>query len=256
MADLDSARTLDPTPHRRQQAREQGRVAQSQELVSAAMLLGGLIALIFAGGPLVEFLARLVSGQLGGRAWLTLDADFVVAQWGLLVSGLASVLLPMIGLLALIAVGLNLLQTGFLFLPSRVFPDFSRANPQNGLARMFSLSSTVRMAHGLAKAAIIGGVAWQSWYCRREELLSLSGLELPRLASFLWQISLGTCLKIGAALLVLSILDYLYQRWKFERNLRMTPQEVRDELRNLEGNPSVARRRRQVDGIAPASRVP
>jgi flagellar biosynthetic protein FlhB len=256
MADLDSTRTLAPTPYRRQQAREQGRVAQSQELVSAAMLLGGLIALIFTGGPLVEFLARLVAGQLGGRAWLTLDADFAVEQWGLLVRGLAPVLLPMIGLLALIAVGLHLLQTGFLFLPSRVFPDFSRANPRNGLSRMFSLSSTVRMTHGLAKAAIIGGIAWQSWYSRREELLSLSRLELPRLASFLWQISLETCLKIAAALLVLSILDYLYQRWKFERDLRMTPQEVRDELRNLEGNASGAWSRRQVDGIAPATRVP
>src|SRR5437016_862577 len=115
MAELSAEKTHDATPYRRQQAREQGHVAHSQELVSAALLLAGLALLIFAGGSLLEFLMRLLAGQLGGDVWLNVDVDFITAQWGMLVRGLATVLLPIVGLLLLLVVGLHLLQTGFLF---------------------------------------------------------------------------------------------------------------------------------------------
>jgi len=255
MSESDSERTLDPTPHRRQQAREQGQVALSQELVSAALLLVGLATMTFAGRSLVDALARLLAGQLGGEASLRLDPNSVAADWNRVVGSLATVLLPVLGLMALVAIGLNLLQTRFLVLPSRVLPDFSRVNPLAGLSRMFSAASAARLMQGILKLALIGAVAWMSWNSQKDDLANLARLDLPELALYLWQFFAGACLKIATALLVLAILDYLYIRWKFERDLRMTPQEVRDEMRNLEGDSPVTRRRRQIGRTGPTARV-
>jgi len=104
----------------------------------------------------------------------------------------------------------------------------------------------VRLAFGLFKIAVIAAVALA---CVRNELptiLGLAGLGLLEIAVYLGQVLLWTSLKIGLALLVLAILDYGYQYWQHEQDLRMTPQEVREEMRNLEGDPQVVARRRAV----------
>jgi flagellar biosynthetic protein FlhB len=83
-------------------------------------------------------------------------------------------------------------------------------------------------------------------YHRRDEILGLAALDLPQIAAFVADITLWTSLKIALALVALAILDYGYQRWKYEQDLRMTPQEVREEMKNLQGDPQVMARRRQV----------
>jgi flagellar biosynthesis protein FlhB len=89
-------------------------------------------------------------------------------------------------------------------------------------------------------------VAFWSLYHRREEILAVAGMDLAQIAAFIVDITLWTSLKIGIALAVLAALDYGYQRWKQEQDLRMTHQEVREEMRNLQGDPQVIARRRQV----------
>jgi flagellar biosynthetic protein FlhB len=99
---------------------------------------------------------------------------------------------------------------------------------------------------GLFKVLIVSLVAFWSLYHRRDEILGVSALDLPQIAAFVVDITLWTSLKIGIALLILAALDYGYQRWKHEQDLRMTPQEVREEMKNLQGDPQVIARRRQV----------
>ncbi len=251
MAADDGEKTQDPTPHRRREMRERGQVAQSHDLTSAAVLLGGLIVLVFTGTALVEYLVGLLVGNLSGQAWMgTLGADpagasgSIINQWQALVAGLAKVLLPVLGLILLLAVGVNTLQTGFLFMPGRVLPDLSRINPVAGLGRIISARGTARMAFGLVKVLAIAAVAGASLYARREEIISLSGMGLPGIAAFAWDVCLWTCVKIGFTLVALAIVDYGFERWKLERNARMTPQEVREEQRTTQGDPQVVARRR------------
>jgi flagellar biosynthetic protein FlhB len=248
MADNDLDRTQDPTPHRRQQMRAAGRVAQSQDLSSAVLLLGGLAALVLTGGALLDYLAAFLAGCLGGQGWSAWigprGADVTAHQWSVLVGGLSRVLLPVLALLAILAVGVNTLQTGFLFLPGRVVPDFSRVSPIAGWRRLFSRASAGRLGLGAVKVAAIATVAGLSLYGRREEIVSIAGLDLPRVALFAWEICLWTCVKIGLTLAALAIVDYGFARWKLERDMRMTPQEVREEMRLLQGDPQLAARRR------------
>jgi flagellar biosynthesis protein FlhB len=93
---------------------------------------------------------------------------------------------------------------------------------------------------------VVSGVAIAVIYMRWDEVLRASGLEIPQLAKFLVSISTSTVLWIGMALLILAILDYGVQRWKYEQDLKMTHQEVREEMKNLQGDPQIIARRRAI----------
>ncbi|MEN6404914.1 MAG: EscU/YscU/HrcU family type III secretion system export apparatus switch protein [Thermoguttaceae bacterium] len=246
MAEYAGEKTLDPTPHRRQQARREGHVAKSQELGSAAVLLAGIALLMVLGGGLAGFLADYCRTQLGGEPCLSISAEGVVDQWNATLWSLGRWMAPILGLLFLTGVAIHVLQVGFLFLPQRLGFDPTRLDPIRGLQRIFSGANLVRLGMGLLKLAILLGVASVVLYGQREEILSLSSLAPAPLAQQVTHILLNTALKLGAALLVLALLDYAYQWWRHEQDLKMTPQELREELQNLEGNPQVLARRKQM----------
>ena len=141
---------------------------------------------------------------------------------------------------------MNVLQIGFLFLPQRLAVDFARLDPLQGLRRIFSGGSMVHLGFGIVKLLVVLGVSCVAIYGQRTAMLELSGLAPAGIAVQMGQILFFITLKIGAALLVLAILDYAYQWWRHQQDLKMTPQELREELRNLEGNPHMIARRKQV----------
>ena len=255
MPEQNGDKTQDPTPHRRQQAREQGQVARSQDLGSALLLLAALLTLLMLGPALIEFFGRFATRQLGGEAWLSADRDFAVAQWISTVSMLAKYVLPILGLVMLAGIGSNLMQVGFLFLPEKVAFDLTRIDPIKGLGRMFSLSNGVHLVFGIFKIAIIAVVAYLCVLSERDKILGMSGQNAAQIAVLMLQIMLWTAMKIAGALVVLAVLDYGFQWWKHEQDLKMTPQEIREELKNLEGNPQIIARRRQVQRQLAMNRV-
>ena len=252
MADTSYDKTIAPTPRRRQQAREEGQVAHSHELASAGLLIVGIAVLLVLGGKAVVFFAQLAQRQLGGESWLSSGADatsvdFVVHQWRTLTLELIQVMAPILGVLLLAAVAVHVFQTGFLVAAaSDWFLIWSRISPVAGLGRIFSATNGVRLALGFAKLGVVSLVAFWSLYSQRDEILRLPALEPQQIAAAVAEITLWTSLKIALALGVLAVLDYGYQRWKFEQDLRMTPQELREELRNLQGDPQMLARRRNL----------
>jgi flagellar biosynthesis protein FlhB len=255
MAEEGGEKTQEATPHHRQQAQEEGRYVQSTDLNSAALLLTSLVTLLFAGGGLLEFLGRLFFDQLGGGAWLRIDPKLFADRWTALLSGLAPVVLPLMGIVLATAVGLHLFQNGFTFLPEKVVPDFSRINPLAGFGRLFSMRSGARLLFGVLKMTVVLAVAAFALYKHRHTVLSLTGLAVPEIGSFAFEVCVWTGIKISLALLLLAILDYAFQWWQFERDLRMTPQEMREEMRNLHGDPQVLARRRAVQRQLAVSRL-
>lgn len=246
MAEDNGEKSQDPTPHRRQKAREEGHVAKSQDLASAALLLAGMTALLMSGAGMVDFLGRYTHRQLGGEAWLRADLDFAMVQWNETIGELARYLLPILGVLLLAAIVVDMAQVGFLFLPQKLAPDLTRLDPLKGLGRIFSLPSAIRLAFGIFKILVVGAVAFAALYGQRDTILALTGLALSESTVYLTDILIWTTIKIAAALLVLAILDYGFQRWKHEQDLKMTTQELREEMKNLEGDPQIAARRRMV----------
>lgn len=246
MAEHFGDKSQEPTPYRREQARREGHVAKSQDLASAVLLIGALLGLLYFGGAVVEFLGGLAQTHLGGDSWKTFDRAAAVAEWHVVMWGLGRVLLPLFALMLAVAVLGNVLQMGLHFLPQKLAPDLSRVDPIKGFSRLFSLSNGVRLGFGVFKILVVAGVAFWSVWSERQAILSSSVLEVPQIAVFVAQVTLWTCLKIGLALLVLALFDYGYQRWKHEQDLRMTPQEVREEMKRLQGDPQILSRRRAV----------
>src|SRR5438067_1905754 len=116
MPEQDGDKTQDPTPHRRQEAREQGEIARSQDLAAAVVLVAGLALLFAWWNVLIEFLGGFTMRQLGGDAWLRTDPTTVVAQCRGLLAEAARPMVPFLGLLFISAVAANVMQFGLLFI--------------------------------------------------------------------------------------------------------------------------------------------
>lgn len=246
MADQDGDKTQDPTPHRRQQAREQGQVARSQDLGSATQLLVGLVALLWLGGAMVGVLGAMTERFLGDSHALSADVDSIVRSWTDLVGLVTPALLPPLLAIMAATIAINVSQVGLLFLPEKLAPDLSRIDPLKGFTRIFSLAGVVRLFFGLIKVILVSVIAFAVISVDRDDILALSEQGLAEVAVFLVETLLWTGIKIAAALLLLALLDYGFQWWRQEQDLRMTQQEIREEMKNLQGDPQVIARRRSV----------
>ncbi len=234
------------TDHRRQQAREQGQVAKSQDLASAALLLAAVGILMIWGENVAALMADLMRHHLGGEAVMQVDRITLTTHWYEISMKVGKVMLPILGLLAFVSIAVNVGQVGLLFLPDTLNADLSRVNPLKGLKRIFSISNAARLGFGVFKIIVVGTIAGWAIWGEQEQILRLGGLEVGQIAAYIIKISLNTCFKIGVALLILAIIDYVFQRWKQEQDLRMTTQEVREEMKTLQGDPQVQARRKAV----------
>lgn len=246
MPDQFGDKQHEATPHRRQKARQEGQVARSQDLGSAVLLLGALIALHYSGAKFFTFLTSLCRLHFENEAALSTDSATVAARWQTLIMEVGSSIMPLLGSILLIAILAQLGQVGFLFLPQKLALDVSRIDPIRGAQRLFSVTSVMRLTFGIFKIVVVSAVAVAAVWSERENLLQLSAVSVFEIWTYLVEISFWTTVKIGIALLILALLDYGFQRWKHEQDLRMTTQELRDELKENQGDPQVAARRKAV----------
>jgi len=246
VADQDSDKSQDATPHRRQEARDKGEVARSHDLAAALVMLAGLGLLFAWWSSFVDLFGGYAARQLGGPAWLVGDGALVGGEIRGLLGQLATVVLPFLAMLVVIGIAANLLQFGFLLVPEKLMPDLSRIDPLAGFGRIFSLQSLVRLAFGLIKIVIVGWVAWYELSGKYEEVLGLAALSLQHAAAYLTTTIFWTTFKIAAALALIALIDFGFQWWKNEQDMKMTTQEIREEMKNMQGDPQVAARRRQV----------
>jgi flagellar biosynthesis protein FlhB len=246
MAENASEKSFEATPHRRQQAREKGQVAFSQDLGSAAMLTLSVLLMMMFGGAVMRFCANFMQHQLDSAGELIATQEAIVHESFGIGMSLAVVLLPILGVSMLGGVLASVLQVGLLWIPERIAFDASRISPLAGFSRIFSLTGVARLGFGIVKVLLVSVVATTALWLRRDEVLRAGALGMGELGLFLIDIALDTTLWVGLALLIVAILDYGLQRFKHEQDLRMTHQEVREEMKNLQGDPQIAARRRAI----------
>ncbi len=246
MAEQSGDKTQEATPHRRQQAREQGQVAYSQDLGSAAVLVIGVLLLRFWGAQVIDTTGQLMRHQLSTVGPLAMErADLLTQAYSLIIT-LGKVMLPIVGLLAVGGACASIFQTGLLFVPKRLLPDIKRLSPLSGFKRIVSLTGIMRLSFGMFKITIVSLVAAAVLYQHREEVLMASVLSIPELGVLMIDTALLTALWVGVALFVLALFDLAFQKWKHEQDLKMTRQEVQDEMKNLQGDPQIIARRKAV----------
>jgi flagellar biosynthetic protein FlhB len=247
MPDSDlGERTEEATPRRRQEARERGNVAKSNDLTVALTLMGSVVILHLAGAGLLQAMALLTRKSLDSLYSGALTADTVRLFYAEGVIFIFSAAAPLLfGVLAVGVAG-NLLQAGFIWTSEPLKPDISRLDPVRGLGRLVSKRGFVRLLVSMFKVLLIGVIGWVTIQREIASAAGLVGLSPGEIACFGGRLVLVLGYRVAAALLILALADYAFQRWQYERDLMMTRQELRDELKRMEGDPLTRERRRRM----------
>ncbi len=232
-------KTEEPTAKRLEKAREDGQVARSQELGVATMMIGSA-AFMFLFGAF--FMTALVDAFAAGFVFdrkTVFNADMLPAQFGdrALISML--IIMPFFGLTAVIAAGSGGIIGGYIFSLKALVPKASKLNPLSGFKRMFGMQALVGLTKALLKFLLVGGVLYLVVSERFDNIIYLGMMDIkPALADAGALIAFGTVL-VTLTLLIPAAIDVPYQIFEFNKKMKMTKQEIKDEMKDTEGRPEV-----------------
>jgi len=248
-------RTEQPTPKRLLDARRRGQVPRSRELSTLAVVLGGGAGLMIFGDRVTSGLRTLIErtfAQAGGRGVESTELPHLLGDAAV---DAASLLAPLLAVVVIAAVGAPALMGGFVFSAEAVTPKLERLDPIAGLGRIFSTQGLMELVKTLLKFAVLAGLAVAVLWAIAPRLLGLGfGDVEARLIDATDFVRIAFVV-LAAGLVLVAAVDVPYQIWNHLKQLRMTPQEVREELKETEGNPEIKARIRRLQQDAARRRM-
>ncbi|MFC3790895.1 flagellar biosynthesis protein FlhB [Paenibacillus sp. GCM10012307] len=238
-------KTEKATPKKKQESRKKGQVAKSMEVPASFILLFVFMSFLMLGGFYKE---RLV-GMFGSTFETRLSMEITIGNVGVLFKNLIIecllLLAPLFAIAIVVALLGNYIQFGFLLTGHPLMMKLSKINPIEGFKQIFSMRSLVEFLKSILKLVIIGTVVGMTLWGEKDHILALGSVPIEQIFSFAASITLSLGVKIGALLVVLALMDYMYQRFDFEKKLRMSKQDLKDEYKKTEGNPVIKGRIRE-----------
>lgn len=241
----DGQKTEDPSQRKLQRARDEGRVAQSREINTWFVLGASGALLLFIAPSLARTLTLALRAFVEPQRFLVADG----VAWGAVIavlSRVAAALAVPLGILMAAAIAGTVAQTGFVFSTERLGFDFSHISPLGGLKRLFSLRSIVDLTKSLVKVAVVGIVVAIMMRGELSRLSLVATLTPEQTLAEIEHLVLRLFLGVLVVLSLLAGADYSYQRLQHLRSLRMSKREVKDEMKQSEGDPAVKARLRQI----------
>jgi flagellar biosynthesis protein FlhB len=242
----ETQKTEDPTPKKLEEARKKGQVAISREVNNWVMLLAATILIATLSVPVFGGLNKIlmtyishahdfssVPGGLGLLLGEGFQRVFMVMALPMLILMMAAFLAPFV-------------QVGPIFAPDVIKPDTSKISPVKGFERLFSKRSLMEFVKGLLKIAIISAVGFIIMYPYFGRIDHMVGLPIPLLMVEMKTLVVRLMIGILMALLVIAVMDLVYQRYEHNKKMRMTKQELKDEYKQSEGDPHVKAKLRQL----------
>lgn len=248
MSDNDSAqeKTQDATPRRKEKAREDGEIPRSKELTTSAVLIFGTLGLWMFGGYMSSTLLGILRYNFDLSREVIFDPQRMFAQLGGSFADAFWSLLPIFSVLAVAASLAPIALGGWMFSSKSLAPQLKRLNPISGLKRMFSVKSLAELAKAIGKVGVVVSVAFITLNMFSEQLLNLSRESLESGISHSLYISLWAAILISASTLIIAIIDIPFQIWDYTKKLKMSVQDIKDEMKDTEGKPEVKGRIRQM----------
>ena len=236
-----------PTEKKRRESREEGQVAFSKELSSAALLAGIVLTLVATSPIILDAMRQLMSQifrDLAQSEELSIDSIFTLS--GEILSIILPAFAPFAAVIIFVGIFASVLQVGVLFTFKAIAPKFNKISPLTGLKRLFSSQSLADFLKSMAKLIIVGFVGYLTYIDKITELNGLSVSTPESILIYNFTVVAEVAGKIVLALVAIAIFDYFYQRWHHEQQLMMTKQEVKDETKQTEGDPLLKARIRQI----------
>ena len=239
-------KTEQATPKRREEARKKGQVPKSIELNTAIILFGSFLFLYFAGGMLynrMSYYSQLVFENLTTIS-LTPDnlSNYTLQAF---IAGL-KIAAPVILVIMFFGLVSSFSQVGFMFSLEPLIPKWEKISPLSGFKRMFSRRSFVELLKGILKILIVGFISYFEVKRKIAEYIQLADMEPVSIIQFGGHAAFVLGIKIALVLLVMALFDFIFQRWDHSKKIMMTRQEIKEELKQMEGDPLVKARIRSI----------
>jgi flagellar biosynthetic protein FlhB len=252
------------TTKKRNSEKKKGHVMHSRELITALCSLI-MFALMYITFPnYAEKIREIYVDYLGAFMGATVTHEIALTSMGGLYTGIlthiVSILAPILGTALFVGVAANVLQKGFIFNTQAIKFKPGKLNPISGFKRMFSLNSIIELLKSILKVGLMGYIAYKDYIAFLPEFSFYMEYDLATIFIEFMRRIFFTAIKMSAVLLIIAAFDYLYQWWKFEKDMKMSKQEVKDEYKQDEGDPKVKskikQKMRQMSAQRMMERVP
>ena len=248
MAENDNGqeKTEEATPRRLEKAREEGQIARSRELNTTFVLLGGVAALLILGGDIASGLEGVMAANFSLGRDAVFDERLMITQLTASTFSSVRMLLPLFLLLLVAALVGPISLGGFLFSTKALAPKFSRLDPIKGVKRMFSLNALIELLKAISKFVLVACIAVFILVFFQSKLMNLGHAAVEPAIARALHIAGWSVLALSSAMIIISAIDVPYQLFDHARKLKMTLQELKDEMKDSEGKPEVKGRIRQM----------
>jgi len=235
-------KTEEPTAKKLQDARKEGQVAKSQELISGAMLFTLFIAIKLFGGYLANSFIKVFHRNYRYISTYTIqkpELGHVTSMFGQALLDILLMTLPIFAFGIVVAFALNVFQVKWQVTTKPLQPKFNRLNPVSGFKKIISMGKLFELVKAIAKIIIIFWVAYSTLMSEIDKMKILYDLELIPAVVYISNFVVNMGIKISAVYLLIGLADFIYQKLKFKKDMRMSKQEVKDEYKQQEGDPQV-----------------
>jgi len=245
--DKDS-KTEEPTEQKRSKAREEGQVAMSQEVTTAITLIAMFFTLRLFGPWLYQNILGLMLFNWGGvlpHTYAAIDNLIASGYLPFLFQQVVVITLPLLLISMAAGVLSSVLQVGWKPTAKPMMPKFSKLNPISGFKKIFSMKSVVNLVKSLAKIGIVGSIVYYMVMAQLGNIPAMLDMSIMASSLMIMNFVINLGLTIGAVFIIIAALDFAYTRYEHTKKLRMTKQEVKDEYKQMEGDPHIKGKIRQ-----------
>ncbi len=242
-----SEKTEQATPFKLEEARKKGGVAKSIEVNSLLMLLGGLVFLLAAGKYFVDSALLLCARVLSQAGSVDFELTRFLDTTGEWTFAGMNVLAPLVSITVIVAVLATLIQTGPVFSFFTIKPDIQRLNPVAGFKKLFSLKLLFESGKNILKLILFSLVVYFTLNGFIRDMMGLYQRHPGSYVQFFLDHSATLIFRLLLVLALIAIVDWLFSRWYFQRDMRMTRKELKDEIKRHEGDPQIKRKRKELE---------
>ena len=238
-------KTEKATPKKREDERKKGRIAKSQDVNTALLLLFSFIVLAVLGSMMKDNMLTLYTSSFTEYIHWDITEDSIMKLLKEVLMQFAVIVAPVMIVSFIISIAANLLQVGILFTTEPLKFDLKKIDPIKGAKRIFSIRALVELLKSFLKIAFIGSITFTVIWIFKDEMMMLALKHPINAVAFFGRVTIVMGVAATIALLCLAVLDYMYQKYDFEKNIRMSKQDIKDEYKNVEGDPLIKSKLRE-----------
>ena len=242
----DSQKTEDPTEKKLANAKKKGQVAQSMEIKSWMILLGGTAGLVFMAPFMTANIRDTIEPFIRNPHAIPADFAHLLQLVATLSVKIGLILAPLLALLFVIALFSNIVQFGLIFAPEKIKPDIKKVSLISGVKRMFGPRALMEFLKGILKLLAVGIVAFSMALPMLQDLTLIPYYDLAQVMDRINIIAILLAIGTVGVMTVIAALDFAYQKHAFKKKMMMSKQEVKDEHKQSEGDPQIKARIRKV----------